>query len=190
MTNADFRSVDDLRDIESLNYFSGVVARGGDPDAAFARIRIMSRDHARTPMQWDDSERAGFSSATPWIDVNANYRAINAAAAVADPGSIYHWYRRLADLRRTEPTVASGDFTMLLADDEQVYAFTRRYDRTELLIVANFSDSPLYLKLAEATDWAEAELLITNCARPAQDHTSVELHEWEVRVYRRTDCVS
>ena len=89
----------------------------------------MSRDNARTPMQWDAAPHAGFTTGTPWIAVNPNHTEINAEAARADPDSVFHHYRRLIELRHAEPVVAHGDFTMLLPDDERVYAFTRRLGR-------------------------------------------------------------
>ena len=103
----------------------------------------MSRDNARTPMQWDASPHAGFTSGTPWIAVNPNFVDINAEAALADEGSVFHHYRRLIALRHDEPVVAHGDFTMLLADDAVVYAFTRRLDDVELLVLGNFSSEPV-----------------------------------------------
>jgi len=183
MTNADFSSIDDVRDIESLNYHAGVVARGGDSADALRRIRVMGRDHARTPMQWNMSEHAGFSSAMPWLGVNPNYRDINAERAVADPGSLYHWYRRLADLRRTVPAIAFGDFAMLLPDDEQVYAFTRCYEDTSLLVIANFSGVGAAAAIPDARSWGLAQLLLANCGTEVPKDGSLRLRPWEVRVY-------
>ena len=114
MTNAPFDRIDAFRDIESLNHYAEVVEAGADPDAVLATLRKMSRDNARTPMQWDASEHAGFTSGEPWIPVNPNHAEINADAAVADLDSVFHHYRRLIELRHTEPVVAHGDFTMLL----------------------------------------------------------------------------
>src|SRR3954452_3963071 len=119
MTNAPLERVTDLRDIESLNHYAERVALGGDPQAVLAEIRPMSRDNARTPMQWDASAKAGFTTGEPWIAVNPNHAEITPAAAVAAPDSVYHHYRRLHELRHTEPVVALGDFTMLLARDER-----------------------------------------------------------------------
>jgi oligo-1,6-glucosidase len=90
-------------------------------------------------MQWDDSPHAGFTTGTPWLAVNPNHKDINAAAAVADPDSVFHHYRKLIELRHTEPVVAHGDFTMLLPNDEHVYAFTRSLDGVELLTLGNFT---------------------------------------------------
>ena len=88
----------------------------------------MSRDNARTPMQWDASPNAGFTTGTPWMPSTRTTPQINAAAERADPDSVFHHYRRLVALRHDDPVVALGDFTMLLPDDEHVYAFTRRAD--------------------------------------------------------------
>jgi oligo-1,6-glucosidase len=139
MTNMPFASIVDFRDIESLNHYADAVGRGEDPEHVLAVLRAMSRDNARTPVQWDDSPHAGFTTGTPWIDVNPNYREINAAAQVDDPHSVFSHYRRLIELRHREPVVAHGDFTMLLPDDEAVYAFTRRLGRVELLVLGNFT---------------------------------------------------
>ena len=85
----------------------------------------MGRDNARTPMQWDAGPHAGFTTGEPWLGVNPNHVEINAEAARADPDSVFHHYRQLIELRHALPVVAHGDFTMLLEDDERVYAFTR-----------------------------------------------------------------
>jgi oligo-1,6-glucosidase len=143
-------------------------------------MRAASRDNARTPMQWDASPHAGFTAGTPWIAVNPNHDEINAAAAVADPDSVFHHYRRLIELRHTEPAVAEGDFTMLLEDDERVYAFTRAFEGVELLVVANFSGD-----VVEYDVPGEAELLLGNC-----QHLGPDLQPWEARVYRRTSTAA
>ena len=122
MTNVPFDSIEAFRDIESLNHYAEAVGAGEDPEAVLASMRPMSRDNARTPMQWDDSPHAGFTTGEPWIAVNPNHSEINAREARADPGSVFHHYRRLIELRHDEPAVANGDFTMLLEDDPQVYA--------------------------------------------------------------------
>src|SRR5919202_2730700 len=126
MTNPPFASIEDFRDIESVNHYAEAVAAGARPEDVLTSLRAMSRDNARTPMQWDDSQHAGFTTGTPWLAVNPNYVEVNAKAALADPDSVLHHYRRLIELRHSEPVVAHGDFTILLADDPRVYAYTRR----------------------------------------------------------------
>ncbi len=134
MTNSTWAGVEDFRDIESLNHYAEAVGDGAEPEAVLADLRRVGRDNARTPMQWDASEHAGFTSGTPWLAVNPNHREINAEAARADPDSVFHHYRRLIALRHDEPAVAHGDFAMLLPDDERVYAYLRRHDGVELLV--------------------------------------------------------
>ena len=149
MTNAPFPSLEDFRDLESLNHFRVVTARGEDPEKVLAALRYKGRDNARTPMQWDDSPNAGFTTGDPWIAVNPNFTEINAAAQVDDPDSVFSHYRRLIALRHDEPCVAHGDFTMLVPDHEQLYAFTRALDGTTLTVVANLSSKDGLVPSAE-----------------------------------------
>ncbi|MDQ1627378.1 MAG: oligo,6-glucosidase [Actinomycetota bacterium] len=184
MTNVPFASIDDFRDIESLNYYAEAVALGADPGAVLAALRVMSRDNARTPMQWDATTHAGFTTGTPWLPVNPNHDVINAEAARADEGSVFHHYRRLIALRHTEPAVAHGDFTMLLPDDERVYAFTRSLDDVQLLVLGSFSSEPVEVSVPQGEAWAGAELLLGNVARDISP-VDLPLAPWEARVYRR-----
>jgi oligo-1,6-glucosidase len=189
MTNTTFTSIDDFRDIESLNHYAHDVAAGASPDSVLANLRTMSRDNARTPMQWDAGPHAGFTTGTPWIAVNANHAEVNAAAALADPDSVFHHYRRLIELRHTEPAVAFGTFHMLLPDDERVYAFTRRHADVELLVLGSFSGAEVAVDVPEAGQWAGAELLVGNYpgqGAPGDDGLrGLVLRPWEARVYRR-----
>ena len=156
------RAIDDFHDLESLNHYAERVAAGADPAEVLGPMRAMSRDNARTPMQWDASPHAGFTAGTPWIAVNPNHDEINAAAAVADPDSVFHPLPAADRACATpEPAVAYGDFTMLLEDDERVYAFTREHEGTELLVVANFSGDTVGYDIP---GWDGAELLLGNCA--------------------------
>jgi oligo-1,6-glucosidase len=180
MTNVPLAGIEAFADIEAINAYTEAVATGADPDDVLRGLRAMGRDNARTPMQWDASEHAGFTTGTPWIPVNPNHREINADAAAADPDSVLHHYRKLIELRHAEPAVALGDFTMLLEDDPRVYAFTRRLEATELLVVANFSGEEDVA--ADVPGWAGAELLLVNVAEPAPE---LVLGPWEARVYRR-----
>jgi oligo-1,6-glucosidase len=180
MTNAPLRRIKDFHDIESLNHYRQAVAAGERPEDVLVALRAMGRDNARTPMQWDASEHAGFTTGTPWLPVNPNHVEINAQAALADPGSVLHHYRHLIELRHTEPVVAHGDFTMRMAGDEHVYAFTRRLGDVELFVLGNFSGAER--PVPEALEWAAAELLVGNY-EAVEDHGT--LRAWETRVYRR-----
>jgi glycosidase len=187
MTNAAFARIEDFRDIESLNHYRSAVATGADPKRVLDSLRAMSRDNARTPMQWNSSPHAGVTTGTPWIAVNPNYREINVAAELADPDSVLHHYRRLIELRHTEPVVALGEFTMLLPDDLRVDAFLRRLDDVELLVLGNFSAAAVDADVPQAAAWAHAELLVRNYpVEPASTGESITLRPWETRVYRRS----
>jgi oligo-1,6-glucosidase len=183
MTNAPFATIDDFRDIESLNHYTAAVAAGDPPEHVLAALRTMGRDNARTPVQWDGSEHGGFTTGTPWIPVNPNTAEINAEQQLADPDSVFHHYRRLIELRHTEPVVVHGDFELLLPDHPDVYAFLRRADDIELLVLGNFSGETHEVDLPHAAAWVASEILIANY--PEAPHPVHVLRPWEARVHRR-----
>ncbi|MGY1668200.1 glycoside hydrolase family 13 protein [Geodermatophilus sp. SYSU D00696] len=179
MANAPFATIEDFRDVESLNHFAQAVAHGEDPDAVLAALRRMSRDNARTPVQWDDSPNAGFTTGTPWLPVNPDHVEWNAAAQRDDPASVLAHHRALIALRHEDPVVALGDFTMLLPEHDQVYAFTRCLDGETLLVVCNLGGAPQPLGdlLPEAVS---AGVVLGNLP---EDDPAV-LRPWEARVLR------
>jgi oligo-1,6-glucosidase len=188
MTNAHFTRFDQYRDIESLNHVAQARTLASATDEQLlAGLAAMSRDNARTPVQWDDSPHAGFTTGRPWLDVNPNHREINAAAEHADPGSVFHHHRRLVELRHTDSVVALGDFTMLLPEDEQVYAFTRSLDGDTLLVVVNVSGQERAVNLGDAWPldvdggWGEPVL----GTHPADGARPGVLRPWEAVVARR-----
>ncbi|OFQ99350.1 glycoside hydrolase family 13 protein [Alloscardovia sp. HMSC034E08] len=140
MTNAHFTRLDQYRDLESINMYHQRVDEAGiqSPESMMDALARRGRDNARTPMQWDASTYAGFTCETaqrPWIDVNANHVDINAAAEYDDPDSVYSFYKKLIELRHTNPVIAAGDWQLLDAANEQVYAFTRSLEETVLVLV-------------------------------------------------------
>jgi oligo-1,6-glucosidase len=178
MTNAPFDRIEAFRDIESLNHYAEVVEAGAEPDDVLAALRTMSRDNARTPMQWDASRHAGFTAGEPWIPVNPNHAEVNATAQADDPDSVFHHYRRLIELRHTEPVVAHGRFEMLLPDDERVYAFTRTLGDDQLLVLGNFSGEEAAVGLGDAG----GELVLGNYDDAGEERV---LRPWEARILRR-----
>jgi oligo-1,6-glucosidase len=179
MANYPFATVDDFRDIESINHFATALVAGEEPAAVLAAVRRMSRDNARTPVQWDASPTAGFTTGTPWLPVNPDSVEWNAERQQKDPHSVLAHYRRLIALRHENATVALGDFAMLLTDHEDVYAFTRSLEAEVLLVVCNLSRTtyPLAGLLPQAV---ETELVLGNLA--VADLTV--LRPWEARVLR------
>ncbi len=185
MTNVPFATAADFLDIESVNYYDLAVAAGGDVEQILANLRTGSRDNARSPMQWDDTANAGFTTGKPWSATNPNYTEINAAAAVADQESVFHHYRRVIELRHTEPAIAHGDFMMIAPDHPTLYAFTRSHEGTDLLVLANFSGDDLDLAEAvkELVGWSDATLLLGNLGDPASP--TAPLRPWEARLLKR-----
>jgi oligo-1,6-glucosidase len=188
MTGAHFERIDQYRDIESLNHFAEALEHGrATEESLLEALRASSRDNSRTPVQWDATENAGFTTGEPWIAVNPNYPEINAAEQHDNPSSVFHFYRSLITLRHAEPAVALGDFTMLMPDDEAVYAFLRRHGQTELLVLGNFSTEPRPVLISDTAAWTGAQLVLCNIDSGAvtDDSSLPELQPWEARVYRR-----
>ncbi|MGB3734172.1 MAG: alpha-glucosidase [Ilumatobacter sp.] len=188
MTNYPFSSLDEVRDIEALNHAAETLADGVSMDDVLEQLRHGARDNARTPMQWNDSDHAGFTDVQPWMPVNPNHVEINAATQRDDPDSVFHHYRRLIALRHSLSVVVDGRFEMLLADDEQVYAFTRSLEDDHLLVLGNFSGVVADVEMPDAGGWAGADLVISNVDEPFEVATSdrVRLQPWEATVLRRT----
>ena len=176
MTNDYFDRLEDYRDIESINAFHQYVDSGLVTAEDMMRyLKEISRDNARTPMQWNDSRNAGFTTGTPWINVNPNYPKINAQAAVADPDSVFHYYQELIRLRHTLPVIVYGKFEGLLEDSETIYAYRRLLDGQVLTVACNFTDQEQACGLCE--DPAAREL-ISNY----KTHKTGTLQPYEARV--------
>ena len=176
MTNVYFDKLEDYRDIESINAFHQYVDNGLVKAEDMMRyLKEISRDNARTPMQWDDSKNAGFTDGTPWINVNPNYKEINAKAALADPDSVFHYYQELIRLRHTLPIIVYGKFQGLLEDSETIYAYKRILDGQVLTVACNFTDQEQDCVLCEDP---AAEELISNY----KGHKAGKLQPYEARV--------
>lgn len=176
MTNAYFDRLEDYRDIESINAFHQYVDSGLVTAEDMMRyLKEISRDNARTPMQWDASPNAGFTTGTPWIRVNPNYKEINAAACTADPDSVFHYYQELIRLRHTLPIIVYGKFEGLLEDSETIYAYRRLLNGQVLTVACNFTDQEQACDLCE--DPAAREL-ISNY----KTHKTGALQPYEARV--------
>ncbi|WP_434433356.1 glycoside hydrolase family 13 protein [Lactiplantibacillus paraplantarum] len=180
MTNAHFSQLADYRDLESLNAYHHFVddERVVQSDQMLRYLAHMSRDNARTPMQWDDSQNAGFSTATPWLAVNANYPRINTQLAQRTPGSILSYYQRLIKLRHQLPIMTTGDYRLLLPEDALVYAYMRHAGSQHLLVICNFT-AATQTRHFEVLP-ADAHLLISNYDEDQQD----VLRAYEAKVYQ------
>ncbi|MBN9325699.1 MAG: DUF3459 domain-containing protein, partial [Cellulomonas sp.] len=182
MTNAPWEHVDQLSDIESINFYAEALAAGVPAAKAFEGLLSRGRDNARTPMQWDDGPHAGFGTGTPWLPVNPNHRWLNASAQVGADGSVFEHYRALIALRHKDPVVALGSFRLLLPDDEHLWVFERTLDGyPPLLVLANWSGTTRELP-PELAGWADAEQVLGNHAGPTA--ALADLRPWEARVLR------
>ncbi len=186
MTNVRFPGIDDYQDIESVNmYRVAVNERSAPPAEVMASIYAKGRDNARTPMPWDASPNAGFTTGTPWLKLNPNYAAVNAAQALADPGSVFHYYQRLIALRKANPIMVYGRYALILPDHRQIYAYTRTLGAERLLVVCNFSGESPVFEWPEGGGFEAAELLIANLdVPPGESPRRFVLRPWEARVYR------
>lgn len=188
MTDMPFSSIHDLRDIESINYYHEAIDRQHRSKAeVMTALRHSSRDNGRTPVQWDDSTNAGFTTGEPWIEVNPNYTEINVAADRASDKSVFRYYQALIRLRHENDVVALGDFELLEPDHPNLYALVRSRGRRRLLLVANASNDPLPLFPLHLADGGElepwsgkADVVIANVE---QAPDASVLSPWEARVY-------
>ena len=157
MTNCPFPDISELRDVESLNLLRQA-AESGRMDWAWRGVRSKGRDNARTPMQWDASPNGGFTGGAPWIMVNPNVQEINVAAALRDPDSVLHYYRVLLALRRERDVLRYGDFSLLLHEHPQVFAYARTFEGQQIRIYCNFTDRDAPLPEA----FCKEKVLLTN----------------------------
>ena len=186
MTNVAFDSINDYRDIETLNFYrEWAIDRAQPEDLVMAAIHAKSRDNARTPMQWTGERQAGFTSGKPWIKLNPNYTQINAAEQLIDTDSVLHYYRRLIALRREHPIVTYGSYELLLEMHEQIYAFLRKLADERWLVILNFSAEEPVFALPSHHEFDAAELMIANYEMsPDDDPRLITLRPYEARVYR------
>ena len=183
MTNCPFNTLENFRDLESINAFHELTEQGKKTEEEMmAAISYKGRDNARTPMQWDDSTYAGFSTAQPWIMVNPNYTKINAKDQVNREDSIFKYYQKLISLRHNSDLIVYGTYDLLLADDPDIYAYTRTLDDDKLIVYCNFSDNTREVELPE--EFTNGKILISNY-NDAAVNTKITLRPYEAIVIRK-----
>lgn len=192
MTNVAFATIDEYQDIETRNHWQTAVGeRGESPQDVLRSIHFKSRDNARTPMPWRaDAPNAGFTTGVPWLSLNPNWPSINAEAAIANPHSVFHHYRRLIALRKRYPVMAEGRSTLLLPDHPRISAVLRQLGDTRWLVVCNFGETNQPVPLPADIAGFSARLIIGNRPeRDALDHqqvdlslTNLELASWEALI--------
>lgn len=185
MTNVQFPSINDYNDISAKNKYALELAEGKTHEEIMEPIWRNGRDNSRTPMQWSGEAEAGFTSGTPWLKVNPNYRQINVEQQRQEPDSIYHYYKSLIRLRRDSLTAVYGSYDLIMPDHPQVYAYTRTLEQDRLLVIVNMFPEDTVLELP--ADWknGSARLLLANYPAEGQSLIRrVPLRPYEARVYQ------
>ncbi|MCM3763893.1 alpha-glucosidase [Neobacillus niacini] len=184
MTGVRFDSIEDYHDIAMKNKYKEEVDKGRKPEEVFESLLHLARDNSRTPMQWNDSPNAGFTTGTPWIKVNPNYKEINVAKALKDPNSVYYFYRKLIQLRKEHQVMVYGDFQELFEDHQQIYSFIREYENERWLVLLNISDLLVEIELPESLALVEKEIILENYKVQEVSTDELKLKPYEARIYR------
>lgn len=182
MCNAYFDKLEDYRDIESLNAYKELTETCGvSHEEMMGYLKRISRDNARTPMQWDDSANAGFTTGTPWIKVNSNYKTVNAKQQTTDPDSVFSYYKELIRLRYENDIIVYGEYELLEPQNEELFIYTRTWNNEQLMVLCNFTDKDVVIPAAVMAQIpADAQILISNHV----GNLEAVLRPYEARVYR------
>ena len=183
MTNCPFNTLDNFRDLESINAFHELTEQGKmTEEDMMAAIGYKGRDNARTPMQWDDSAYAGFSTANPWIMVNPNYTKINAKDQINREDSVFKYYQKLIKLRHESELIVYGTYDLILDDDKDIYAYIRTLGDEKLIVYCNFSENTREVELPE--EFTNGKVLISNYS-DAKANQKIALRPYEAIVIQK-----
>lgn len=183
MTNCPFNTLDNFRDLESINAFHELTEQGKmTEEDMMAAIGYKGRDNARTPMQWDDSAYAGFSTANPWIMVNPNYTKINAKDQINREDSVFKYYQKLIKLRHESELIVYGTYDLILDDDKDIYAYIRTLGDEKLIVYCNFSENTREVELPE--EFTNGKVLISNYIDAKVNH-KITLRPYEAIVIQK-----
>lgn len=188
MTDPKFESIEDYRDVESLNIFNIKKSEGMDEKEIIDILKQKSRDNSRTPMQWNNRDHAGFTTGTPWIPTAANYKEINAEKAVSDENSVFYHYQKLIQLRKDHDIIVDGDFQLILEAHEEIFAYVRNGKDEKLLVINNFYGKEANFELPSSIDFSDygRKVLISNYADSPSDINQMTLRPYESVVYHLT----
>lgn len=183
MSNIKFDSIQQYKDIESINMYYQIKNNGGDLKEFLNAQKITARDNARTPMQWSSSENAGFTTGMPWLPVNKNHTSINVETSEKNPNSTLNYFKKLIQLRKSSPALVYGKYTLLDKDNPDVYAYTREYNNEKYLVLLSFCDEGGKFKLPEGMTIGED--LINNYEKNLPESNAViSLQPWQARVIK------
>lgn len=180
MTNPHFKSIEQYRDVESLNHYQILQDKGMTKEQVLMILDVHSRDNSRTPMQWDDSINAGFTTGTPWIQTADNYTEINVKNSLEDKDSIFYYYQKLIQLRKNYDVIAYGDIKPLLREDKRVFAYERNYKGQKLIVICNFYPTTYEIELPY--DLSNYKCILNNYKNEAKAK-KIALKPYETLVY-------
>ena len=186
MENCPLVSIDEVDDISAIDNYNVAIAAGVSPEEALKYVEKYGRDNARTPFQWDASENAGFTTGTPWLKINPNYRELNLAAQKDDPDSVFNYYKKLIALRkdpRYKETLVWGELEPYLDDRHNVMAYVRRGEDQNILVIANYQGEPQVLPLPETKE-DEYKILLSNLPEVRIEEGLIFLQGWQAAVIR------
>jgi oligo-1,6-glucosidase len=185
MTGVRFPSIEDYNDIAMKNKYKEEIEKGRDPQEVFESLLHLSRDNSRTPMQWDDSENAGFTSGSPWIKVNPNYTEMNAAKVLEDSDSVYYYYKKLIELRKEHEVMVYGDYETILEEHKQIYAYTRQLGDKKWLVLLNVSEEKAEAALPDELAYVFKEVILTNYPQvQAENAKGLALEPYHALIYQ------
>ena len=182
MTNIRLEDINDYRDIELLNMYKDRISKGYTHEEIMESIYAKGRDNGRTPMQWDNSENAGFTTGTPWLAINKNYTEVNAKQCLEDENSIFHHYRKLINIRKNNDTIIYGDYTLLCPEDKNIFAYIRELNKDKILVVCNFYDEEVTFSFDG--DFNHADILLSNYKDSSTLIEKLSLRPYEAIIYR------
>jgi glycosidase len=184
MTNVSFPSISDYKDVEAHNAYKEAIKSGRAESDFMSALHKQGRDNARTPFQWSNSDNAGFSTGTPWIKVNPNYKEINAELQEDDPDSVLNFYRKMITVRKSSDTFTYGDFEIMDILDPRIFAYKRFDEKSFYAVMINFSEEVTPYKLFEEQT-NPGEVIISNYQETADIHDKIiNLRPWEAIIFK------
>lgn len=185
LTNVQFDDLDEYDDVWAFNFYREALKKGKAKEDIMKIIHYKARDNARTPIPWDTSEHGGFTTGTPWLKLNPNYKDINVKKALEEENSVFYYYQKLIKLRKEHLVIVYGDYRLLLEDDEHIWAYLRTLDHDGLLVVLNFFEDDVDFRLPKEVQYKEADLLISNYeVHNSEKIEQIHLRPYEARVYK------
>ncbi|WP_116345079.1 alpha,alpha-phosphotrehalase [Bacillus sp. HMA207] len=188
MTNPKFESIEQYRDVESLNIYDIKLKEGLSKEEIIGILKQKSRDNSRTPMQWNEEMNSGFTTSTPWISVAENFKEINVEKALEDKESVFYHYKKLIELRKTYDVITEGEYAILDKNDPKIWAYTRTTESEVLLVINNFYGEEITYSVQAHVqlDGMKQEVLLSNYKDASKDIAKLNLRPYESIVYRYT----